>query len=224
MLNLSDSYRLGQGCSRDLAEARAWAQKAASIGNFEDDVINYLTLVADAYRRSGDCDEAQSTLSAILEMDVEIVATDATTQYNLGSLYHNLREYPSALKWFTAASLHQVYNPVSAYGAMECSWHLQRVAEAKFWLSFGSRTGQGIPDYVAEKVSHFQQHLRDLRQSCTVCSAPLDRSNRKLCKGCKTYCYCSRDCQKVHWNCSEDGHREECKRVTALKEKMKKIE
>ena len=210
-----------------LGEAIAWAKKAASIDDhFKDTAISRLSLTGIAYYHSGKHDEAQSTLSAILEMDVEKLATtdNLEAQYNLGCLYYNLQEFSSALKRFTASALRQDYDADAGCGAMDCCWLLDRFAEAKLWLSFGSRAGQGIPDNWVEYVPHIQQHLRDLRQSCTVCCAPLDRSNRKLCKGCKAYCYCSRDCQKVHWNRSEDGHREECKRVTELTEKLKEIE
>ena len=225
MLNLSVSYRVGKGCSLDLAEARAWAQKAAIFDHFKDAAINQLASIGFEYGRSGDRDKAQSTLSAILEMDIDNAATtsSAETQYNLGCLYYNLQEFTSALKWFTAAFLHQEAD--AACDAMGCSLNLLRYAEAKLWLSLVSRAGQeDIDQNWVGSVSNLQQHLHDLRQSCKVCSAPLDRANRKLCKGCKAYCYCSRDCQKVHWNRSGDGHREECKRVMGLKEKAKSIE
>jgi hypothetical protein len=221
MLNLSVACRQGKGCSRDLVEARAWAQKAAIFDHFKDAAINQLAMIAAEYLDESKHDEAQSTLSAILEMDVENVATDATTQYNLGCLYDDAGDYSSALKWFSRCVTEGDNDADAACGAMDCCWQLQRYAEAKLWLSFAPPREE-IPDsqHWAVYVPRLQQHLRDLRQSCTVCSTPLDRSNRKLCKGCKTYCYCSRDCQKVHWNRSEDGHREECKRVTELEEKL----
>ena len=223
MLNMSACYRDGLGCSRDLGEARAWALKAAIFDPFKDDAINQLSLIGVEHSKSGKNDEAQSTLSAILEMDIENAATttSATTQYNLGCLYDNSGNSSTALKWFSKCVTQGDYDADAVSGAMDSCWGLQRHAEAKFWLSLvPSRTGQGIPDYWAGNLPHLQKHLRDLRQSCKVCSAPLDRSKRKLCKGCKAFCYCSRECQKVHWNRSEDGHREECKRVTELEEKL----
>ena len=226
MLNMSLCCREGEGCSRDLAEGRAWAQKAAIFDEFKDDVINQLALIGLDYGEDCQHDEAQSTLSAILEMDVENVATYATTQYNLGCLYDNAGDYSSALKWISKCIFQGDYDSDAVCGAMAFCWLLGRFAEAKLWLSFDSRTGREGTDYQdwAVYVPHLQQRLRDLRQSCKVCSAPLDRANRKLCKGCKTFCYCSRDCQKVHWNRSEDGHREECKKVTELKKKVKSIQ
>jgi tetratricopeptide (TPR) repeat protein len=228
MLELSTSCRQGQGCSRDLVEARAWAQKAVICDSgLTDSVIGELALVGLQYSNSGDRDEVQSTLSAILEIDIEKLATSATTQYNLGCLYDNAGDFSSALKWFSTCVTQgdYMYEADAVIGAMGCCWNLQRYAEAKLWLSLVSRAGQEVIDQdCVEVVSHLQQRLRDLRQNCTICSAPLDRSNRKLCKGCKAYCYCSRDCQKVHWNRSEDDHRQECKKVTKLKEKTKSIE
>ena len=226
MLNLSVACREGKGCSRDLAEAKANAQKALICGgdHYEVHILHELALIGIEYGRSGDRDEAKSTLSAILEMDVEKLATTGNleAQYNLGCLYYNVgKDYSSALKWFATCVLQGGYG-FDAVCAMGSCWNLKRYAEAKLWLSIASSSTarHEIPDNWAEHVSHVQQYLRYLRQCCKVCSAPLDRSNRQLCKGCKAYCYCSRECQKVHWNRSEDGHREECKRVTELEEKL----
>ena len=235
MLNMSFCYRQGLGCSRDFVEAKAWAQKAAIFDCCKDAAINQLIMIGIDHFGSGERDEGLSMISAILEMDIDNVANGVgvETQDHLGHLCYRAGDDFSGLKWFskcvlregfTADLLHRGYDADAACGAMGCCVNLQRYAEAKLWLSFASRTGQGsIDQHWADIVSDFQQHLRDLRQSCKVCSAPLDRSNRKLCKGCKAYCYCSRDCQKAHWNCSEDGHREECKRVTELKETLTKI-
>lgn len=63
--------------------------------------------------------------------------------------------------------------------------------------------------------------LRWVRDICGGCGAEFVGKERKFCRGCRTYCYCSRDCQKMHWNRKHDGHREDCKAATELKQKMK---
>mmetsp|Transcript_17400 Transcript_17400/g.38487 ORF Transcript_17400/g.38487 Transcript_17400/m.38487 type:complete len:414 (-) Transcript_17400:219-1460(-) len=52
-------------------------------------------------------------------------------------------------------------------------------------------------------------------------STTCNTGRRLYCGQCKTYCYCSRDCQKLHWNrTGEGGHRSECMGVKRIGDKM----
>ena len=224
MINLSVSCCLGEGCSRDLAEARAWIEKAFICGRdfIEDGVINQLALVGLDYEEKGDMEEARSILSTISEIGVD-KATTGETQFNIGCLHRNssqcLGDVSSALVMFTKSAL-QCYND-ARFGAMKCCVELDRHAEAKLWLSVASDGGE---NFCSNYLQSVKQRALDLRKTCAVCSAPLSTATRKLCKGCKTYCYCSKVCQKIHWDRSEDGHREECKHVMELKEQLANIQ
>ena len=68
MLQLSIACRVGKGCSRDLAEARTWAQKAAIVDHFKGAAIHQLSIIGVDYYESGELDEVQSILSAVLEI------------------------------------------------------------------------------------------------------------------------------------------------------------
>jgi hypothetical protein len=74
---------------------------------------------------------------------------------------------------------------------------------------------------VLDIIVLFRTGLRKIRNKCGGCGAILEGDMRKKCGGCKTFCYCSRECQKLHWNRSKNGHRDECKEVMELKRKVK---
>jgi hypothetical protein len=91
----------------------------------------------------------------------------------------------------------------------------------RFWFGIAKKRGDDNSPTRKKSMDTVRSALGAIRTECAVCAIELDSDTRKLCKGCKTFCYCSRDCQKVHWNRSGDGHREECKEITALEEKIK---
>ena len=77
-------------------------------------------------------------------------------------------------------------------------------------------------EWAKMELAEIHSELCEKRKSCSTCGIALDVSNRKLCKGCKISCYCSRDCQKMHWNRPDDGHRDECKTIMKMVEEMEK--
>ena len=63
--------------------------------------------------------------------------------------------------------------------------------------------------------------LVDCRRLCAECGVNLSTATRKMCSNCKAVCYCSRSCQKMHWNrtkCSDtSAHRNDCLEVSRLR-------
>ena len=77
---------------------------------------------------------------------------------------------------------------------------------------------------VAKEYFRLGANFRDVRDSCGGCGAEFDGKDRKYCRECRTFCYCSRDCQKLHWNCKKNGHREDCLGLKELKKQMMEVE
>ena len=203
------------GCKRDLFEATKCAEKMVEIDpRLAADVDEIMSDIADEYIEDNHFDEALSILTPLAE------AGSTKAQYNLGTTYYNTQNYSAALKWFMKCAL-QDGGSDACYAAADCCWLLNRFPQAKFWLTFARKILVEENEDSMRFLDKVQHRLRDIRKVCVTCGVALNSDTRKLCKGCKTYCYCSVYCQKIHWDRSDDGHRTECKEVMALAEKMK---
>ena len=133
-----------------------------------------------------------------------------------------LAAYP-LLKSAVLGAEHPHHISEAAYWAMECSGDLERFAIVKLFFPMASKSLYTGSKSAEEKITRVnlmvatKKWLCTFRKECATCGTALDRSNRKLCKGCRNHCYCSRECQKMHWNRKKDGHRAECKEAQELK-------
>jgi len=121
------------------------------------------------------------------------------------------------------------YIAETAYWAMNCSADLERFAIAKLLLPMASTclSAGTCNTSVEQKKARLaalvamKKTLCTFRKECATCGTALDRSNRKLCRGCRNHCYCSRECQKMHWNRKKDGHSAECKEAQEFKAQIR---
>mmetsp|Transcript_27872 Transcript_27872/g.56378 ORF Transcript_27872/g.56378 Transcript_27872/m.56378 type:complete len:375 (+) Transcript_27872:1534-2658(+) len=222
-LALSEAYLGGEGCTRDLDEARRYAEFAVTLDSFmrkaADDV---LFSVGAEYFKSDAEDKAKELLTILAE------GGHGTAQLALGRIILWDEDYECARHWFIEAMLQgnlpeELYYFACLYASFSCIMVGQE-CEARFWFRFVS-TRDGMIGVLqpldAKRYEAVRRDLRNLRTSCLVCEATLDGATRKLCKGCKTYCYCSRECQKFHWNMRGEGcHRNECLEVMTLSRRM----
>ena len=140
-------------------------------------------------------------------------------QNDVGCIMFGKEDFHNAKPWFEAAFLRG--QTLAAYNTLVTNNRLQNIPEANFWFNVVSKPDM-MPDE-PEKRKHVEEMgrgLRELKNRCGGCDAALAGERRQYCKQCKTYCYCSRECQKLHWN-RPGGHRSECMGVQRIKEKMR---
>ena len=135
-------------------------------------------------------------------------------QYLLGIIFEHINDKQNSLRWLRISSK----NFDSPIDAMKSSISLTCLPLAGFW--YRRVSSDSLSDSDSDILRKCHSILCDLRQICATCKTELDRTNRKLCAGCKAICYCSIECQTAHWTAS-GGHRDECKEVSVLKDKVR---
>ena len=108
-----------------------------------------------------------------------------------------------------------------------CADKLGLPAQARFWLNkvqLSEIIDPGLRRSAAVEYFRLGPIFRTMRDSCGGCGAEFDGMERKYCRECRTFCYCSRACQKLHWNRKDDGHREDCLGLKDLKKQLLEVE
>lgn len=215
--HLSYDHMNGQGgCERDLAKAIKFVKTMVEIDPrlmcVGDQVM---CSIACTYISDEQFEESISIVRPLAEKGF------ARAQCILAYAYYYMNQGSLALEWATKAALQG--QELSAGHALRCCRFIEPIPwpQARFWWGVAREKEDGSRPNIAELIDIIRSELCQLRKNCKTCGMQLNASNRKLCKGCMTYCYCSVDCQKVHWGRSEDGHRTECKEAMALTEKLK---
>ena len=224
MILLGEMYANGDGCEQDLALARTNLERAiAADGMVADAARESLVHVAGLYRRMGEFETAISILSPLVAVDAKLA------RRNLAMTLSGTGNFPKALGIYNSMVKDGLLEDAiySCGKAMACCVKVGNLPLSKFWLSVVTKNlRSALSDNhtgLLDAISLVRKTTRNARDRCGGCGAELYGKMRRKCSGCTAFCYCNRDCQKLHWNCKKDGHREECKEVMELKRKMKEV-
>ena len=223
----------GHGSAADLAKAHHHLKSAMSFGVEvlgEDCRANLIDL---AKRYMGvDATVAKSILDQLIDTSRGDGLSDSDALLCRGNLFIKDGDCSMASCMFRGAFLNGMKHGLdvtasamssSSVCAFMCACQLGFVAQAAFWMrriTISSICIDSRRESVGRLVS-FRRGLREQRDICGGCGIEFEGKERKFCRGCRAYCYCSRECQKTHWNRKNDGHREDCKGLMELKQKVK---
>ena len=209
----------GMGCSVDVAEALSCFRRCAVVDpSYEATAQELLFSHAADSMRNGDTQIAVDICSQLA------AAGNVNAQYFVSAygmlLDHGGNDRGFMYNWQVMASMNN--SDVAKLGPAEVALHLGKAPQARLFLRrYRLLDGSNIIESTMGTVDAstcvelLRRTLRDLRRNCGYCGISLDRKTRKLCKGCKTVAFCSRDCQKMDWN-GKNGHRDDCKDTMSL--------
>ena len=217
----------------------------------ESSKVYELTLVgiAECYLYNGIVDtlegakKALDILVPLTGMDPENTDANIQARHQLAYALSREGDLRASYGWYCSTVLSAAASPrenimgtlgesisaTSTYNAMICCGadRLSPTAQRIFWARLAQKECVTVKLNAdkrlerAQKIVETLQAARKLRDICGGCGAEFEGKERKFCRGCKAFCYCSRECQKMHWNRKKDGHREDCKGAMELKRKMK---
>ena len=228
-LNLALTTIIGRGCPVNLTRAKNFAEKALSGGANREQCLEALLLVANDRLREGTVEGVEEALEIFGFLSYgdnvrpEALLWLSKFAYLNGKVedeYHCLVSCAFAAKEGSAEFSEAAYRAMVAMQAVTFHalgrWWLRRVTLSNIKFDSGEERMEAIASFIS-----YQQELRQMRDICGGCGVEFEGKERKFCRECRTYCYCSRECQKIHWNRKQNGHREDCLVLTDLKKKFK---
>ena len=229
MLNTGINYLNGYGCRISLSKARAYFKKGSCFDVTLESSQSCLIDLAKEHRRIDTIEsrgEAKSILLPLLDNGCAL----PLAHFHLAAIYHSegfLQDaYHHYSQYAIAAEDDKAVQRVALINVTICKDSLGDLAQARFWAGrvkladmYFSSTEQRRGALV--ELLDSRRNLRLLRDNCGGCGAEFEGKERKFCRACRTFCYCSRECQKMHWNRKDGGHREDCKGLAELKKEMK---
>ena len=202
-----------------------------------DDCRDALVDVACEYLLIGS-DEALEEAKSILFPLTTISRSDAASNlpvssahFHLGRAFRSESNIAMAYEHFVSSIYSAAKDNVDmldcySFDAMLCAEVLGLHAQRRFWAE---KVRISSIDFISTDLQRrgimellkSQRALRQMRDACGGCGADFEGKERKFCRGCRKFCYCSRECQKVYWNRKKHGHREDCLGLKDLKQKLK---
>ena len=234
ILNTGLNYMKGYGCRRNLSKARRFLERASTFDiTLECSQFSLMKLARVVHHRENDTIESQDEAKSILLPLLDSGCALPLIHFHLGVIYHSEVSLEAAYDHYSryaiAAEDDKAVQRVALVNVTICKDSLGNFAQARFWA--GRVKLAAMPFSSAEQrkealveLLDSRREFRELRDTCGGCGVEFEGKERKFCRACRTFCYCSRECQKLHWNRKDNGHREDCKGLTELKKKMKEAD
>ena len=207
----------GAGCIQSIPDALVCLERCLII-----DPVGYMDCVMDVMLRLA----AKAIQDQSFDLAEDILEKLSTKghgfgQYLLGSLYDDpLIPQGSEMEgkyWQLLSVLNG--NNCTFLVAREFFWQ-DKLPQARLFLKLDKGPSDNSEDCIREDYEDLRDRLRGIKEYCSWCGLPLPtKRDRMTCRQCRAVCYCSRSCQKFHWNCRslEDSHRNDCKDVAMIK-------
>ena len=211
-LELAHHHIFGEKIPQNLAKAEIYAKRARAMhSKFVPETNDLLFRIALQHLLRRENVAAERFLSRLIADD-----RASSIMAEVGDLlFYSMKRYDLAALAYERSAMDG--SASASVDVVRCYINIQKYSLGRIWLLYTYKTKSAF-DIDSSEWSKDQDRrdecrwiLREIRDECGGCGAVLEGETRKYCAGCKTYCYCSRDCQKRHWNRSRDGHREECK-------------